>query len=120
MSKRRHTLTKAVLFDATGRAVPLKTPIRLRLIRDSTRLCEVSDAGSTPHLRRARAFDGGGRGLLLVARHARQGKTVWAKLGEEEPVHRKRVGAARGDRADAARLGGVSRKPACVRVRPPS
>ncbi|WP_416070134.1 ATP-binding protein [Streptomyces scabiei] len=56
-------------------------------------LCEVSDAGSTtPHLRRARAFDEGGHGLLLVAqlaerwgtRHARQGKTVWAELGEEK------------------------------------
>jgi hypothetical protein len=53
----------------------------------------VSDAGSTtPHLRRARAFDEGGRGLLLVAqlaerwgtRHARQGKTVWAELGQEQ------------------------------------
>ncbi|MEU2776131.1 SpoIIE family protein phosphatase [Streptomyces sp. NPDC007162] len=58
-------------------------------------LCEVSDAGgATPHLRRARTFDEGGRGLLLVAqlaarwgtRHARQGKTVWAELNETEPA----------------------------------
>lgn len=45
------------------------SPIRLRLIRDDECLiCEVSDASSTaPHLRRARVFDEGGRGLLLVA-----------------------------------------------------
>ncbi|MER7480260.1 SpoIIE family protein phosphatase [Streptomyces sp. NPDC126510] len=70
-----------------------RPPIRLRLIRDRSLLCEVSDAGSTtPHLRRARVFDEGGRGLLLVAqlaerwgtRHARQGKTVWAELGAEK------------------------------------
>jgi hypothetical protein len=43
-------------------------PIRLRLIRDTSLICEVSDASSTaPHLRRACAFDEGGRGLLLVA-----------------------------------------------------
>ncbi|MFH8799246.1 SpoIIE family protein phosphatase [Streptomyces sp. NPDC017936] len=68
-----------------------RTPIRLRLIHDRTLLCEVSDAGSTtPHLRRARIFDEGGRGLLLVAqlaeqwgtRHARRGKTVWAELSD--------------------------------------
>ncbi|MDG5806548.1 SpoIIE family protein phosphatase [Streptomyces ossamyceticus] len=66
-----------------------RPPIGLRLIHDRTLLCEVSDAGSTtPHLRRARVFDEGGRGLLLVAqlaerwgtRHARRGKTVWAEL----------------------------------------
>ncbi|MEU3889883.1 SpoIIE family protein phosphatase [Streptomyces sp. NPDC029041] len=70
-----------------------RPPIRLRLIRDQSLLCEVSDAGgATPHLRRARASDEGGRGLLLVAqlaerwgtRHARQGKTVWAELGAEK------------------------------------
>nr|WP_203615790.1 SpoIIE family protein phosphatase [Streptomyces sp. SID13726] len=68
-----------------------RPPIVLRLIHDRALLCEVSDAGSTtPHLRRARAFDEGGRGLLLVAqlaahwgtRHARSGKTVWAELSE--------------------------------------
>ncbi|MGW5463390.1 ATP-binding SpoIIE family protein phosphatase [Streptomyces sp. NPDC003996] len=66
-----------------------RPPIRLRLINDSTLLCEVSDdSNTTPHLRRARVFDEGGRGLLLVAqiarrwgtRHARRGKTVWAEL----------------------------------------
>ncbi|WP_298554413.1 SpoIIE family protein phosphatase [Streptomyces luteogriseus] len=64
-------------------------PIELRLIRDSTLICEVSDGSSTaPHLRRARVFDEGGRGLLLVAQLAERwgsrqtatGKTIWAEL----------------------------------------
>ncbi|MGW0948682.1 ATP-binding SpoIIE family protein phosphatase [Streptomyces sp. NPDC002623] len=68
-----------------------RPPILLRLIHDRSLLCEVSDTSSTtPHLRRARVFDEGGRGLLLVAqlaehwgtRHARGGKTVWAELGD--------------------------------------
>uniref|UniRef100_UPI0030B9A752 SpoIIE family protein phosphatase n=1 Tax=Streptomyces caniscabiei TaxID=2746961 RepID=UPI0030B9A752 len=63
-------------------------PIQLRLIRDRTLICEVSDASSTsPHLRRARQFDEGGRGLLLVAqltdrwgsRPSGAGKTIWAE-----------------------------------------
>ncbi|MFI6376054.1 SpoIIE family protein phosphatase [Streptomyces sp. NPDC050546] len=63
-------------------------PIRLRLIRDHTLICEVSDTSSTaPHLRRARAFDEGGRGLLLVAqltqgwgtRQTTKGKTIWCE-----------------------------------------
>ncbi|MFF5185699.1 ATP-binding protein [Streptomyces sp. NPDC000345] len=64
------------------------TPIELRLIRGSTLICEVSDGSSTaPHLRRARIFDEGGRGLLLVAqiverwgsRQTPRGKTIWAE-----------------------------------------
>jgi serine phosphatase RsbU (regulator of sigma subunit)/anti-sigma regulatory factor (Ser/Thr protein kinase) len=65
-----------------------QSPVELRLIRDSALICEVSDASSTaPHLRRAREFDEGGRGLLLVAqlsqkwgtRHAAVGKTIWCE-----------------------------------------
>ncbi|MFF6772311.1 SpoIIE family protein phosphatase [Streptomyces sp. NPDC012637] len=72
-----------------------RPPIRLRLIHDHGLSCEVSDGSSTtPHLRRARAFEEGGRGLLLVAqlaerwgtRHARNGKTVWAELSESADV----------------------------------
>ncbi|MGW2616847.1 SpoIIE family protein phosphatase [Streptomyces sp. NPDC001500] len=68
-------------------------PIELRLIRADVLICEVSDGSSTaPHLRRARVFDEGGRGLLLVAqvaerwgsRHTATGKTIWA----EQPVPR--------------------------------
>ncbi|MGC0335068.1 SpoIIE family protein phosphatase [Streptomyces sp. SLBN-8D4] len=63
-------------------------PIDLRLIRADVLICEVSDGSSTaPHLRRARVFDEGGRGLLLVAqvaerwgsRHTAVGKTIWAE-----------------------------------------
>ncbi len=65
-----------------------KSPIQLRLIRDRTLICEVSDGSSTaPHLRRARAYDEGGRGLLLVSqltqrwgtRQTPHGKTIWAE-----------------------------------------
>ncbi|MFF9065509.1 SpoIIE family protein phosphatase [Streptomyces sp. NPDC014891] len=65
-----------------------KAPVQLRLILQSTLTCEVSDASSTaPHMRRARIFDEGGRGLLLVAqlterwgtRHHRGGKVIWAE-----------------------------------------
>ncbi|WP_086561095.1 SpoIIE family protein phosphatase [Streptomyces africanus] len=71
------------------------SPIELRLIRDSALICEVSDGSSTaPHLRRARVFDEGGRGLLLVAqlserwgsRQTPTGKTIWAEQPlPEEP-----------------------------------
>lgn len=64
------------------------SPIQLRLIRDQTLICEVSDGSSTaPHLRRARVLDEGGRGLLLVSqltqrwgtRQTPHGKTIWAE-----------------------------------------
>ncbi|MFF4686262.1 SpoIIE family protein phosphatase [Streptomyces sp. NPDC001307] len=73
-----------------------RPPIQLRLIHhDSTLICEVYDSsGTTPHMRRARIFDEGGRGLLLVAqlaerwgtRHDRVGKTVWAEQSVSEAV----------------------------------
>ncbi|MGW0768813.1 SpoIIE family protein phosphatase [Streptomyces sp. NPDC002676] len=66
-----------------------RPPIQLRMIHQGDKLiCEVYDSsGTTPHMRRARIFDEGGRGLLLVAqlaeswgtRHDRVGKTVWAE-----------------------------------------
>ena len=64
-------------------------PIQLRLIRERGLICEVSDSTSTsPHLRRARAFDESGRGLFIIARlterwgtrHRPGGKTIWAEL----------------------------------------
>ncbi|WP_031078863.1 SpoIIE family protein phosphatase [Streptomyces sp. NRRL S-118] len=63
-------------------------PVQLRLIRDRTLICEVSDTGHTsPHLRRAGSDDEGGRGLFLVAQMTQQwgtrytatGKTIWAE-----------------------------------------
>lgn len=67
-----------------------QSPIRLRLIlEEHSLICEVSDGSTpTPHLRRARTYDEGGRGLFIVAqlaerwgtRHGRHGKTIWAEL----------------------------------------
>ncbi|MFD8724228.1 SpoIIE family protein phosphatase [Streptomyces sp. NPDC059629] len=63
-------------------------PIHLRLIKERSLICEVSDSSSTaPHLRRARVSDEGGRGLFLVAeltqrwgtRYTSAGKTIWAE-----------------------------------------
>jgi len=62
-------------------------PIQLRLICEDSLICEVEDASNTyPHLRRARTYDEGGRGLLLVAqlsrrwgtRSSERGKIIWA------------------------------------------
>ncbi|MEU2061261.1 SpoIIE family protein phosphatase [Streptomyces sp. NPDC013455] len=64
-------------------------PVVLRLIRDRSLLCEVSDnAHTAPHLRRARRDEEGGRGLFLVdqmsrrwgTRYTASGKTIWAEL----------------------------------------
>ncbi|MCX4695634.1 SpoIIE family protein phosphatase [Streptomyces sp. NBC_01408] len=63
-------------------------PIRLRLIRDRSLICEVQDGSSTsPHIRRALETDEGGRGLFMVAqftqlwgtRYHDRGKTIWAE-----------------------------------------
>ncbi|MGW1783972.1 SpoIIE family protein phosphatase [Streptomyces sp. NPDC002143] len=83
-------VTELVVSELVTNAIRYgQPPIQLRLIHDTTTLtCEVYDAGSTaPHLRRARAFDEGGRGLLLVAqltqrwgtRQTPQGKTIWTE-----------------------------------------
>ncbi|MFL5996319.1 MAG: SpoIIE family protein phosphatase [Streptomyces sp.] len=69
-------------------------PIRLRLIRERSLVCEVFDSGdTTPHLRHPRTTDEGGRGLLLVSQFARrwgtrfapEGKIIWAEQSLEEP-----------------------------------
>ncbi|MEH0468744.1 SpoIIE family protein phosphatase [Streptomyces hayashii] len=69
-------------------------PIRLRLIRDRTLICEVFDGGATaPHLRHPRATDEGGRGLLLVSQVSRrwgtrflpEGKVIWAEQSLTDP-----------------------------------
>ncbi|MES4908752.1 MULTISPECIES: SpoIIE family protein phosphatase [unclassified Streptomyces] len=63
-------------------------PVRLRLLRGRDLTIEVSDGSSTsPHLRRARATDEGGRGLFLVSQFAQRwgtrytphGKVIWAE-----------------------------------------
>ncbi|GHD88517.1 SpoIIE family protein phosphatase [Streptomyces naganishii] len=63
-------------------------PIRVRMLRDRTLICEVYDSGNTsPHLRYAATTDEGGRGLFLVAqlaerwgtRYTPTGKVIWAE-----------------------------------------
>ncbi|MGW2297676.1 SpoIIE family protein phosphatase [Streptomyces violaceorubidus] len=82
-------VTELVVSELVTNAIRYgEPPIQLRLIRHTALICEVSDASSTsPHLRRAHAFDEGGRGLLLVAqltqrwgsRQTDTGKTIWAE-----------------------------------------
>ncbi|MFE9558198.1 SpoIIE family protein phosphatase [Streptomyces sp. NPDC006692] len=63
-------------------------PVHIRLIRDETLICEVSDTGHTsPHLRHAETDDEGGRGLFIIAQMAQRwgtrytatGKTIWVE-----------------------------------------
>jgi hypothetical protein len=79
-ARRQQLVTKAIRYG--------QEPVRLRLVRDRTLICEVSDGSNTaPHLRRARTSDEGGRSLLLVAQPTRgwgtrqtaRGKTIWAE-----------------------------------------
>jgi PAS domain S-box-containing protein len=82
-------VTELVVSELVTNAIRYgEPPIQLRLIRDRTLICEVSDGSSTsPHLRRAHNDDEGGRGLLLVAqltqrwgsRQTTQGKTIWCE-----------------------------------------
>ncbi|MFI7137647.1 SpoIIE family protein phosphatase [Streptomyces massasporeus] len=82
-------VTELVVSELVTNAIRhAEPPVQLRLIHDSTLICEVSDGGNTaPHLRRARSYDEGGRGLLLVAqlterwgtRQSAVGKTIWAE-----------------------------------------
>lgn len=63
-------------------------PLRMRLIRDRSLICEVTDSsGTSPHIRRALETDEGGRGLYMVAQFAQRwgtryharGKTIWTE-----------------------------------------
>ncbi len=81
--------TELIVSELVTNAVRYGSPpIRLRMIRDRSLMCEVSDGSSTaPHLRNARSIDEGGRGLALVAqlaarwgtRFGRRGKTIWSE-----------------------------------------
>ncbi|MFF9024831.1 ATP-binding protein [Streptomyces eurythermus] len=87
--------TELVVSELVTNAIRYgRAPVQLRPILQSTLTCEVSDASSTaPHLRRARIYDEGVRGLLLVAqcaerwgtRHGREGKVIWAE--QALPAH---------------------------------
>nr|WP_328806809.1 SpoIIE family protein phosphatase [Streptacidiphilus fuscans] len=93
-------VTELVISELVTNAIRYGgAPIQLRLILPEpaeaqgeaptgTLICEVSDASNTaPHLRRARAYDEGGRGLLLVAqltqrwgtRQTANGKIIWCE-----------------------------------------
>ncbi|WP_161790110.1 SpoIIE family protein phosphatase [Streptacidiphilus carbonis] len=88
-------VTELVVSELVTNAIRYgSSPIQLRLIRDTALICEVSDGSNTaPHLRRARIFDEGGRGLLLVAqltqrwgtRHSTTGKTIWCEQALHTP-----------------------------------
>ncbi|MFD5010836.1 SpoIIE family protein phosphatase [Streptomyces chartreusis] len=88
--------TELILSELVTNALRHATgPIRVRLIRDLTLICEVSDGSSTaPHLRSAATTDEGGRGLFLVAqfaerwgtRYTADGKVIWT----EQPLPRGR------------------------------
>ncbi|MGW2485894.1 SpoIIE family protein phosphatase [Streptomyces sp. NPDC001606] len=81
--------TELVLSELVTNAIRYgRGPIGVRLLRDRTLICEVSDGSTTsPHLRYAASTDEGGRGLFLVAqladrwgtRYTPHGKIIWAE-----------------------------------------
>ncbi|MFJ9406925.1 SpoIIE family protein phosphatase [Streptomyces sp. NPDC101393] len=85
--------TELILSELITNAIRYGAPpIRVRLLRDRSLICEVSDgSGTSPRLRRATTTDEGGRGLFLVAQFARRwgtrytsgGKVIWT----EQPLH---------------------------------
>ncbi|MFD8393460.1 amino acid permease [Streptomyces sp. NPDC059680] len=69
-------------------------PIQVRVIRDRSLICEVSDTGHTaPNLRHAASDEEGGRGLFIIAqmthhwgtRYTPTGKTIWTEQDLPEP-----------------------------------
>ncbi|WP_104531082.1 SpoIIE family protein phosphatase [Streptomyces specialis] len=81
--------TELLASELVGNVVRhAKGPIRLRLLRSRTLICEVSDGSlTTPHIRHTSTVDEGGRGLQLVAamaqrwgtRHTPEGKCIWTE-----------------------------------------
>ncbi|MFF5187709.1 SpoIIE family protein phosphatase [Streptomyces sp. NPDC000345] len=81
--------TELILSELVTNALRYgSAPVRVRLLRDRTLICEVSDSSNTsPHLRYAAMTDEGGRGLFLVAqlsdrwgtRYTPTGKVIWAE-----------------------------------------
>lgn len=81
--------TELIVSELVTNAVRYGSPpIRLRLIKDSTLTCEVSDGGgAAPRIRHARTVDEGGRGLFICQemshnwgiRYTANGKTIWTE-----------------------------------------
>ncbi|MEU1706988.1 SpoIIE family protein phosphatase [Streptomyces sp. NPDC005706] len=81
--------TELILSELVTNAIRYgRAPIGVRLLRERTLICEVSDGSTTsPHLRYAASTDEGGRGLFLVAqlaerwgtRYTPNGKIIWAE-----------------------------------------
>lgn len=81
--------TELLASELVGNVVRhARGPLRLRLIRSRSLICEVSDGSlTTPRIRRARDTDEGGRGLQLVAmlsqrwgvRYTPDGKCIWTE-----------------------------------------
>lgn len=81
--------TELILSELVTNAIRYGgTPIRVRVLRDRSLICEVFDGSNTaPHLRYAAMTDEGGRGLFLVAQLAERwgtrylpgGKVIWAE-----------------------------------------
>ncbi|MEQ4725869.1 SpoIIE family protein phosphatase [Nonomuraea sp. B19D2] len=88
--------TELVVSELVTNAIRYaRGPIEVRLLRDSTLICEVSDGSSTsPRMRRATSTDEGGRGLFLVAqltsrwgtRYTANGKVIWTEQNLPSPV----------------------------------
>ncbi|MGN9843333.1 SpoIIE family protein phosphatase [Nonomuraea sp. H19] len=83
------TTTELVASELVGNVIRhARGPLRLRLLRSRTLVCEVSDSSqTTPRIRRAAETDEGGRGLQLVAalsqrwgtRFTADGKCIWTE-----------------------------------------
>ncbi|MYS21144.1 Histidine kinase-like ATPase domain-containing protein [Streptomyces sp. DvalAA-14] len=81
--------TELILSELVTNAIRYASgPVVVRLLRDRSLICEVSDTSSTsPHLRYAATTDEGGRGLFLVAqiaeswgtRYTDAGKIIWVE-----------------------------------------
>ncbi|WP_329568091.1 ATP-binding SpoIIE family protein phosphatase [Streptomyces sp. NBC_01361] len=81
--------TELLVSELVGNVVRhARGPMRMRLLRDRTLICEVNDGSeATPRIRRAAESDEGGRGLQLVAalshswgtRYTEDGKCIWAE-----------------------------------------
>ncbi|WP_254711015.1 ATP-binding protein, partial [Streptomyces lunaelactis] len=88
--------TELIASELVGNVVRhAKGPVRLRLLRSRTLICEVSDGSlTTPRIRRALDTDEGGRGLQLVAalsqrwgtRYTSDGKCIWTEQPLPEPL----------------------------------